>query len=136
MHEIINDRMWPWGPSEGGAMQMDSLSESLVHAIHHCLILGPQCYWLPGRSVPLESAGHLSSWVDLLCLLSRGPVPSLTQASSCLPFDVFSHVPLWLFSSLPFLDFFPSSLPHLLSFVLPFCAFPFSSLLLRALTAF
>lgn len=62
-----------------------------MHAVHHWLMLSPQSYWMPGQSVPLESAGHLSSQVDLLCLMSRGTVPSLSQVSPCLVFDVFPH---------------------------------------------
>lgn len=75
VNEIINDGMWAWGTSEGGTIQMHGLSNTMVHAIHHCLTLSPQCYWVPGWSVPLESAGHLSSQVDLLCLMSRGIAP-------------------------------------------------------------
>lgn len=102
VNEIVNDGMWAWGTSEGGAIRMHGLSHTMVHAIHHCLTLSPQCYWVPGWSVPLESAGHLSSQVDLLCFVSRGIAPILSPISPCLLFDVLSHFPLWPFSSVSF----------------------------------
>lgn len=97
VNEIINDGMWAWGTSEGGAIQMHRLNNTMVHAIHHCWTLSPQCYWVPGWSVPLESAGHLSSQVDLLCLMSRGiaPIP-LTDLPPSPVWCHFSFSPLAL----------------------------------------
>lgn len=95
---------------------------------------------MPGQSVPLESAGHLSSQVDLLCLMSRGTVPSLSQVSPCLVFDVFPHFLASRSALCHFLVFFFFSFPSLhiflfclalLFFFLLFFAFPFCRSLLN-----
>lgn len=41
VHEVISDEEGPQGTSEEGAVQMDRLSKSIVHTIHHSLMPSP-----------------------------------------------------------------------------------------------
>ena len=86
--KTASDEKWSWGTSQG---RVSRWTDFLVQGVPRSSLKmsGPQCRWMLGRSVPVDSAEHSSSQHHGLCFYQEAPRPPSCKSPSDSCFSRF-----------------------------------------------